>query len=328
MKQVQFKSRAAAVSLPGSKSSRSRRPTRAGGGLAWCLSIAGLCGARGAVNPSEASSMLSSLAPPPAVPAMDKSRFTLWNPTPPENLREMNALYDSPWTVDAGHFQLETYAVIYSRNRSTSWGADTTTDLWNAGAFTLKAGVLNNLDVEVALTPYTWLRLKDNTTGGVTRQQGFGDVTLRAKLNLWGNDGGSIALALLPFVKLPTNQDNLGNRRVEGGLVVPFGVELPAGWWAVLINEFHYLHDFNGRGYHPAFANTAYFCHPIAGNLSGYFDFYSWASTERGVPWWGSIDLGLTYVCKKNVQIDCGVSVGVSDAADDVNPYLGISYRF
>lgn len=240
----------------------------------------------------------------------------------------MNALYDGPWTVDAGHFQLETYAISYAHNHSTDWGADTTSDLWSAGSFTLKVGVLNNLDAEVSWTPYSWVRQHDNNTGLTTRQQGFGDVIARFKLNLWGNDGGSTALAVLPFVKLPTNQDDLGNNHVEGGLVIPFGVELPRGWWMILINEFHCLHGFYDDSYHPAFANTVYLWHQIHGNLSAFVDFYSWASTERGVPWWGSVDLGLTYLWSKNVQLDLGVSVGVSDAADDVNPYLGVSFRF
>jgi hypothetical protein len=46
---------------------------------------------------------------------------------------------------------------------------------------------------------------------------------LRGKINLWGNDTygkpGSSALALLPFVVLPTDRHNgIGPELVEGGL--------------------------------------------------------------------------------------------------------------
>ena len=47
----------------------------------------------------------------------DKSAFTLFNPTPSEHLRELSvdgpAKTASPYTVDAGHFQLEMNLVSY-----------------------------------------------------------------------------------------------------------------------------------------------------------------------------------------------------------------------
>lgn len=290
--------------------------------------VVALCQTIRGVLAGEPAPSLPTYTTPAGPSAVDKSRFTFWNPTPGEHLREMNALYESPWTVDAGHFQLETYAVGYAHDHSTTRGTDSTTDLWSAGAFTLKAGLLNDLDGEVAWTPYSWLRSRDNDTGRVTHHQGFGEVIPRLKLNLWGNDGGSTALAVLAFVKLPTNQDDLGNNHVEGGLIVPFGAELPGGWWATFINEFHYLHGSSDDTYHGAFANTVYLWHQIRGPLSGSVDFYSWTSAERGVPWWGSVDFDLTYLWSKNIQLDLGVSLGVSSAADDVNPYLGLSLRF
>ena len=287
-----------------------------------------LCQTLGGALAGEPASPKPASTPPASASTVDKRQFTLWNPTPSEHLREMNALYDSPWTVDAGRFQLETYAVGYAHNHRTARATDTTTELWSAGAFTLKAGLLDELDAEIAWTPYSWLRSRDNDTGRVTHHQGFGEVVPRLKLNLWGNDGGSTALAVLPFVKLPTSQDDLGNKHLEGGLILPFGVELPGGWWTILINEFHCLHGVYDETYHPAFANTAYLWHQIHGNLSGFADFYSWASTERGVPWWGSVEFGLTYLWSKNIQLDLGVSLGVTKAADDANPYLGVSFRF
>ena len=46
--------------------------------------------------------------------------------------------------------------------------------------------------------------------------------------------------------------------------------------------------------------------------FSAFADSYNWTSTEHGVPWWGSVDVGLTNPLSKNVQLDLGVSVGVS----------------
>ena len=240
----------------------------------------------------------------------------------------MEALYKSPYTVDAGHLQTETYVLGYARDRDTADGADTRTEIWRIAPTTLKLGVLNNLDLELELAPCTRVRIDDRVAGTVTTRQGFGDLTPKMKLNLWGNDQGSTAVALLPFVKFPTSQDQLGNHAIEGGLAVPASIELGWGWWLGLSPEVSFLKDSSGGGYSPAFANTAYLWHEIAGKLSGYVEFTSWVSAERGSRWTGSVDFGLTYLLTKNIQLDAGVLTGVTRAATDVNPFLGASFRF
>jgi long-subunit fatty acid transport protein len=37
---------------------------------------------------------------------------------------------------------------------------------------------------------------------------------------------------------------------------------------------------------------------------------------------------GLTYAVTENLQLDAGVNVGVTSAADRFNPFVGISTRF
>ena len=48
----------------------------------------------------------------------------------------------------------------------------------------------------------------------------------------------------------------------------------------------------------------------------------------NGSSWVGTVDLGLTYALTKNIQLDAGVNIGVTRAADDWNPFVGISFRF
>ncbi len=263
-----------------------------------------------------------------AAPTVDKSRFTLFNPTPKENLRDINALYNGPYTVDAGHLQIETVAALYAREHNTADGADVTTSFLSVGSTTLRLGLLNNLDLGLTVPPHVRVRTHDRTTGDTTTQSGMGDLTLRAKLNLWGNDGGSTAFGLVSFVKLPTNQDNLGNNHVEGGIGLPLSAELPWGWWLGVTPEFHCFHDASGDDYHLNFFSTVFLWHPIKGNLSGYIESANWVSTESGSPWISTLDVGVTYVWGRHVQFDLGAYIGVTRAANDISPFLGISYRF
>lgn len=245
-----------------------------------------------------------------------------------EQLRDMNALYLSPWTVNPGHVQLESYAIQYAHDKDDAGRGTTTREAWVFGPVTLKVGVLTNCDLEITATPFTRVRTKAEVPRRTTVQRGFGDVYTGVKYNVVGNDGGSFALAVLPFVKFPTSDDDLGNEHWEGGVVIPLGIELPSGWWLMLSPEVDVSHDLFSAGYHADFANTTYLCHRIADRLSGYIDFYSWVSTERHTRMIGIVDFGLTLAATSNVQVDAGLSVAVTKWGDDVNPYVGLSVRY
>lgn len=254
--------------------------------------------------------------------------YHLLNPVPDSQLRELSTdrpdKTESPYTVDAGRFQIEMDVFNYAHDKTRQ----TRLDRYSVATTNVKVGLLPNLDFQMVLETYTHERTKDRLTGAVQRRSGFGDVTLRAKLNLWGNDGGPTALAVMPFVKFPTNQDNLGNDAVEGGFIFPLAVELPWGWRMGVQTEFDISRDADERGYHPEFINSITFGHDIIGNLGGYVEFFSLVSTDNASPWIGTVDLGLTYQLTKHIQLDAGVNIGVTGAADDVNPFVGTSFRF
>src|SRR2546425_13312567 len=167
-----------------------------------------------------------------------KSVFNLFNPTPAEYLRALDTdgpgSTESPYTVDAGHFQIEMTLVSYTSDRESFNGVMQRFEAWAIAPMHLKIGLLNRLDAQLLLEPYTVLyELED---GSRTTRRGFGDTTLRLKYNFWGNDGGRTALAMTPYVKLPTSQEGIGNRGVEGGLVLPLAVGLPSALYLGLTN--------------------------------------------------------------------------------------------
>ena len=41
-----------------------------------------------------------------------------------------------------------------------------------------------------------------------------------------------------------------------------------------------------------------------------------------------TFDVGLTYAYDNNTRLDIGLNTGLSDAADDFNPFIGLSQRF
>jgi len=259
----------------------------------------------------------------PAQKAEAKARYTLFDPTPRNLMRELSPdrpdKTESPHTVDAGHFQLEMDLANFSRDRHER------VEAWNVAPFNLKAGLLSNVDFQIVFDNYLYSR---NRAEAPRVRSGVGDLTTRLKVNLWGNDGGRTAFALMPFVKFPTHTDSLGNRGTEGGLILPLAIELPGEWGMGLMTEVDVLRNGSGGGYHAEFVNSITVSHAIVGNLGGYLEFFSAVSTEHAQDWVGTVDCGLTYKINDDVQLDGGVNVGVSRAAEDINPFVGLTWRF
>ena len=160
--------------------------------------------------------------------------YTLLNPTPDDKLRPMSterpSRTDSALTVDPGRVQVEVNLLGYGYDRDTS-GQDTKLNqLYLGGSTNIRVGLTENSDVQFLFDAFRDLNVRDFAAGTRDERSGFGDLNLRYKYSFWGNHGEQTALAIVPFIKLPTNSDNLGNDAYEGGVELPFAVTLKDGY--------------------------------------------------------------------------------------------------
>lgn len=257
----------------------------------------------------------------------DKSSYSLANPVPPALLRELSTdrpdQTESPYTVDAGHWQLEMDLIHYTRDRDgTSRRQD-----WSVAPLNLKLGLTHRLDLQLMVDPYVATRIEDRATGTVAKVSGFGDVTTRLKINFWGNDGGPTAFAMMPFVKWPLSASDIRNGETEGGVIFILGFELPAGWGSAVMTELDFVSDGAG-GRETEWINTITFAHDLTARLGGYVEFVAVTGTAPGFKWQGQLDAGLTYAVNANTQFDFGCNFGITRSAPDYQPFIGISRRF
>ena len=263
--------------------------------------------------------------------APDKSGFTLFNPTPDADLRSLctdrPTKSTSPCTVDAGHWQIE--SDVYNYTEQDSGGVSTTTHL--IGNPTLKLGLTKNWDVELNIAPYEVAKVHDSNVG--TRQTfgGVGDLFIRTKVNLLGDDGGAIGLAIEPFVKIPTAAKPIGNGAVEAGVVAPIQFNLPMNWQLVLDPEADALADAVGPGRHLNLTGLASLSYPVtktvtlSGEIWGDENFDPGGHVTQA-----SFDLGAAWIPAKspNFQLDGGVNLGLNHATPGVQAYIGVSQRW
>ena len=263
----------------------------------------------------------------------DKSGYSLFRPTPDALLRELATdrpdRTENPYTVDAGHFQIELDLLGYTYDRMKTGGADQTVRTLDVAPFNVKVGLFNNSDLQFIAETFTVQKTNDHVARTSDTISGFGDVTVRWKLNFWGNDGGkTTGLGMISFAKFPTSQNGLGNGAVEGGVIFPLEIKLAEDWDLGTMTEVDWRQNSNNSAYHAESINTITVAHRIVGTLEGYVEFYSNVSGERNAAWIGTFDFGATYKLTPNIQLDAGVNIGVTESADDVNPFVGLTVRY
>ncbi len=266
--------------------------------------------------------------PPPPVesPAPDKSDSSLFNPVPAAALRGFSADRPTksflPYTVDAGHVQVESDFAVYGI--TTQDGQKTRN--WTVFDPTLKLGLTNSADFELQVITYQAAISHAGPTR--TSASGWGDAYAKVKLNLIGNDGGKLAVALLPYVKAPTARAPLGNGAVEGGLIVPVSIAVPHGFTIVFSPEFDWLRNGTGPGYHGSTTFLVNLSHPVGKVWTVYAEAFTTRSFQHGDTPLYTFDTAASVAITPTLQWDFGANIKVSGPAPDAQIYTGFARRF
>lgn len=263
-----------------------------------------------------------------------KGQYTLFNPTPPALMRELTTdrpdNTESPFTVDAGHVQTETTIFGYARSGPSPDGS--ATDSYEFATTNIRVGLTNWSEMNLIWQPYGVVQTHAPIPGGSMLQSGTGGVEIRTKINLWGNDTfekpGATAFALLPFISLPTDRGNgVSPDAVEGGLILPYAIKLTEKFDLSLNAGVEAIHDDGGAGYHPQYIASASLGYDWTEQLSTYYEVYAELARDSGLDV-VLLATGLTYQVTKNFQLDGGVNIGVTPAADRFNSFVGASFRY
>jgi hypothetical protein len=267
-----------------------------------------------------------------ATPTPDKLQYNLLNPTPIDLLRPYNtdrpSKTDSPYTIDAGVFQIETDIANWTLDETNSARKDIRVRTWLVAQTNFKIGLTNWMDLQIFPQGYVNRRSSGNDFGTPLEQSGFGDTTVRLKINFVGNDGGDFVVALLASLKIPTNTGHLGNSLYEPAFEIPMCRILPYGFTLFGMTRIDILDEPHSGDRRVQWANPIGFSRAIVGKLSGYAEFYSVVSSGHGHPWVGTADAGLIYQVTANFSVDINSFVGLTRSADDLNLFVGFGRRF
>ena len=267
----------------------------------------------------------------PGIGTPDKSSFNLFNPTPVELRRAFNtdrpSKTDSPYTIDAGAFQIEMDVVNWTVDYRNVDHADVLTRTWLIGQTNFKVGLTNSIDLQVLLQGYINRRTSGDDFGSALEQDGFGDTTIRFKVNLWGNDSGKLAIGFISSLKSPTNTNHAGNHAFEPGFGLPVSYVLPAGFTMFAQSRIDIVEPGTGSP-RLLWSNPIGVSRTIARNVSAYIEFYNAINLIYDHPWVGTVDAGLIFQVTPNFSIDINSFIGLTANADDFNLLIGFGRRF
>jgi hypothetical protein len=228
-----------------------------------------------------------------------------------------------PCTVPVGKVQIETGLIDWSRD--SSGGVTTDAIVW--GNTALKYGVADNADVELWVTPLETLNIHGG--GAPEHHASFGDMLVRVKYALTGGSA-PVQVALDPFVKLPTANHQIGNGKLEAGLLVPVQIAIGKTPLTLALDpELDWLADEDGQGRHLATQQVVNFGIVATDkiNLSTeIWAMWDWdpAGNGKQVSW----DVSAAYLPTKQLQLDAGANFGLNSQTPGVELYTGVSVRF
>jgi Putative MetA-pathway of phenol degradation len=281
--------------------------------------------ASGSMTPGLAQTEAGAAASPP-----DKSSYTLFNPTPDDQMRpfctDRPTKSNLPCTVDAGHFQYEADIINWTYAHTDG----VTANEYLIPNPTFKLGLTNTIDLELNIAPVE----KVSASGPLGKQSltGISNLILRTKVNLAGPEGGDFQAAIIPYVQLPTAKPGIGNKAVEGGAIAPISFALPQDFTLLFDPEVDILRNAENYGRHANFQNLANLSHALSASVTGYIELWGQVNNDpAGTTKQASLDLALSWLVwpdLPNLQFDIGTNIGLTAVTPKIQAYIGVSQRF
>lgn len=240
--------------------------------------------------------------------------YSLARPVPRERMRELSAdrpdATESPITVDAGHAQLEASLA--------DWSKDSGDETFLALALNAKVGLTESTDLQLVVDTYSRF---DAARGDDV--EGTGDVQLRYKWNLFGNDGGGSALALFPYVEIPTDA-GASDGEWEGGLMLPYSRDLAEGVSLGLMAGLDLVAPDDDGDHDLELLHTAVLGFDVTERVG---TFVEYAGVLAEDDYLAAFDTGVTLAVHADLVLDAGIRVGLTREAEDFGAFVGFTAR-
>ncbi len=235
---------------------------------------------------------------------------------------------DSPIDTDRPD-QTESSALVAPRHLQLEVGVSYTDggsgeEVVEAPGTLIRLGIIERLELRFGLPT-----LETNVSGPTTTD--FADPELGVKIKLWGEKGARPEAALIAGTSIPVGSDRVSSDRFDPAFRFAFGHTLPKGVslgynagvaWAT-------EQDATGdRDTLSRFEYTVALGYDITERWGAFVELFGDVGLSDSGGAAHSLDGGVTYLVRENLQLDAAAGVGLSDEADDWFITAGVSWRF
>jgi hypothetical protein len=255
----------------------------------------------------------------------ESAHFDLFHPVPRNQLRELRpdrpGVTESPFTVDAGHFQLETDALrLINTREDTMHSRD-----FHVAYAVAKMGLSRRTDLQVEVPLYSIGKQRGEHQSSWDKSQGFGDLAIRVKHNFLGDDQESpIAMGVVAYTRLPTSKQ-ARNGAIEGGLILPVNIMLPHKWNLDVQIESDLNYDREQQNHYVRVMPSVALDHEFSDLFSFLVEGVTqWDAEHSG--WRSSINMAPIFNINKNMQADFGAHLALSKEMDR-EFFVGFTFR-
>ena len=102
---------------------------------------------------------------------------------------------------------------------------------WSIHPFNFRIGLNNSIDLQLVFDPYIIQESNKKINDG------------NGDFQIWVNEDGKSAFGLMPYMKLPTAGNRIGNNKVEGGIIFPFSTNISDTLNLDFMFETDYVYD-------------------------------------------------------------------------------------
>ena len=227
---------------------------------------------------------------------------------------------ENPFTLPPGTTELVGYVVgANSPAREDVLGAGGSAIFMDTA---VRLGIASRF--EGVITTDTLLAATSPQSDGAASRTGFGYVTVVAKWNFLKEGTDEVSIALAPFIRLPLDRWIGGTSRSELGLIVPFDVDLDAGW-DIQGSTGVIRSPGEGVRWKTLWESQMSLERSLSEKLKTYLELQSESGDGRQA--W-STEFGITYRIASRVLLDLGGSVGIGHCSRGRMGYAGLGWPY
>lgn len=220
---------------------------------------------------------------------------------------------ETPQTVAPGKVLFEVDGLTLKFDRADAAGNKVSAV--GVASTVVTAGLTKSVDVQAGIDLF--LRRSVEFQGRRDAHAGLGDLYFRTKWTFWRDPTQGAAIAVMPYIKIPSNSAKMGNDSIEGGVFLPWEMKNDSGVTAGAMLRWDMVRNDDDDGYDSHWHLTGCVRRDLTKRLAVYGEGMLSIFSAGLSRWEGSVGAGALFRLTSNLEFDYEIMRGLNRRATD-----------